>query len=52
MTKTDLILNKLASRDSLLYRLLALFIRLILINKTAARERVFVIVFLILYPIG
>jgi hypothetical protein len=51
-TEADLILNRLASRDSLSYGLPAPSIRLIPIDKAAARERVFAIVFLILYLTG
>jgi hypothetical protein len=48
-TEADLILNRLASRDSLPYRLLAPSIRSTPIDKAAARKRVFAIAFFILY---
>jgi hypothetical protein len=51
-TKVDLILNELASYSSLPHRLSVLFICSTLINEAAGKDRIFVIVFLTLYPIG
>jgi hypothetical protein len=51
-TEADLILNRLASRDSLPYGLPAPFIRSTPIDEAAARERVFAMAFLTLYPTG
>ncbi len=49
--KADFILSEISGQNPLPLKLLALFVRIILINKAAGKERIFAIAFPMLYLI-